>query len=142
MGFQGSNDGVAGKFDNADNDTNPGEPAKCMYTSCSHPYGVAVEGWVVFVSGIHGEAQEDDIRDAFGDFGKIKNLHLNLDRKSGYVKGYAFIEYRQREEAALAITKKNGSDLLGRRISVAWAFVGRSRMDVSTGVTSKKKSRH
>lgn len=83
-----------------------------------------MESWVVFASGVQEEAQEDDIQDIFAEFGELKNVHLNLDRRTGYVKGYVLIEYGEKSEAELAIATLNGRQMLEQTLVVDWAFAG------------------
>ncbi|KAJ1822536.1 hypothetical protein LPJ56_000708 [Coemansia sp. RSA 2599] len=83
----------------------------------------SIEGWVLVATGIHEEAREEDLQDFFADYGKVRSLHLNLDRLTGYVKGYALIEYATEKEALAAVQKASGKKLLGRPVVVDFAFV-------------------
>merc|ERR1712137_349341 len=100
-----------GDFESLDSQA-PGEAVK------------SIEGWIVFLTGIHEEAEENELLDKLSDFGSIKNFQLQIDRRTGFVTGYALVEYEKREEAEAAIKALDNSEFMERTIRASWTFVG------------------
>merc|ERR1712000_351292 len=100
-----------------------GSSDKTMDTHAKATAVRSIEGWIIIVTNVHEEADEETLQDTFGEYGEIKNMHLNLDRRSGYVKGYALIEYATLEEARAAIDNAHNTKMLEQTINVDFAFV-------------------
>jgi len=106
--------GRAGNFESVESGDGAGPSKSVGFQS--------VEGWIIFVSGLNEEINEEDVYDRFAEFGEIKQLNIPLDRRTGFVKGYALIEYEKKFEAQKAIETENGQELMENIMTVEWAF--------------------
>ena len=82
----------------------------------------SVEGWTVFITGLHEEATEEDLLDRLSDYGRVTDLKVILDHRTGFVKGYALAEFREFREARGAIEGLDGKSLYDRPIKCDFAF--------------------
>eukprot|EP00013_Stygamoeba_regulata_P029205 CAMPEP_0177664806 /NCGR_PEP_ID=MMETSP0447-20121125/20708_1 /TAXON_ID=0 /ORGANISM="Stygamoeba regulata, Strain BSH-02190019" /LENGTH=183 /DNA_ID=CAMNT_0019170839 /DNA_START=136 /DNA_END=687 /DNA_ORIENTATION=+ len=106
--------GKGGRFDGVDRESRPSRDGPGPQRS--------IEGYIVFITNVHEEAQEEELLEVFREFGDIKNMHMPLDRRTGFVKGYAMVEYEQFEEAQKAITEMNGKPFMSKKLGVDWTF--------------------
>lgn len=105
------------------------------------PIKRSVEGYVIIGTNIHEEATEEDLFDFFSEYGAVKSIHLNLDRQTGYVKGYVFVVFGQLDEAKRALEQGHGEDILGRKISLEYAIVDGGEDDQAPGYGDRRRER-
>ncbi|KAK2955812.1 putative Ral GTPase-activating protein subunit alpha-2 [Blattamonas nauphoetae] len=82
----------------------------------------SIEGYIIFISNLHEEVGEDQVKDFFLEFGNVTNIRMNLDHRTGAMKEYALVEYQTYQEALTAVEKGNGAEFLGKQLLVNFAF--------------------
>lgn len=71
----------------------------------------------LFVGNLSFQTAEQDLNDLFAQVGKVESCTIITDRMTGRSKGFGFVEM-DNEAAENAITKFNGADLDGRKLTV------------------------
>ena len=66
----------------------------------------------IYVGNLSYEVQEDDIRRVFNEYGTVKRVQLPVDRETGRVRGFAFVEMDSETEE----TAKRLAESILRRI--------------------------
>jgi cold-inducible RNA-binding protein len=72
----------------------------------------------LYVGNMSFKTTEDELRDAFGQFGNVTDVYVAMDKMTGRPRGFAFVTMGTPEEAKLAAEKMNGADLGGRALTV------------------------
>ena len=75
----------------------------------------------LYVGNLPYSANDQILIDTFSDFGTVESAKVIVDRDSGRIKGFAFVEMSSDSEATNSINKLNGTDLDGRAIRVSAA---------------------
>ena len=72
----------------------------------------------LYVGNMSFKTTEDELRDAFSEFGSVTDVYVALDKMTGRPRGFAFVTMATDEEAAKAAEGMNGRDLGGRALTV------------------------
>ena len=83
----------------------------------------SIEGWIVIATGLPPEAESEHIESLFAQYGNIHSMHLNVDRRTGYLKGYALVEYENFKSAQEAVNQLNDTKILDEKMKVDWCFL-------------------
>ncbi len=78
---------------------------------------------IIFVSSLSFKAKKEDLVQLFSPYGEVSSTRIIHDKVTRRSKGYGFVEMENQEEAMAAIAALNGSEHMGRTISVAVANI-------------------
>jgi RNA recognition motif-containing protein len=72
----------------------------------------------IYVGNLSFDVDEEELRNAFEEFGKVESVKVIKDKYSGQSRGFGFIEIADKAEAQSAVKGLNGKELKGRALSV------------------------
>ena len=72
----------------------------------------------IYVGNMSYDVKEDDLRQAFNEFGEVVSVSIIMDKMTGRSKGFGFVEMSTKEAGEAAIAGFNGKDFKGRVVTV------------------------
>ena len=72
----------------------------------------------IYVGNLPYSVTEDELKEAFAEFGEVTSVNVIMDRFTGQSKGFAFVEMANNSEADEAIKALNESPMKGRNLRV------------------------
>ncbi len=87
----------------------------------------------IFVSNLSFRINDEDLKQAFAEYGTIKSAKVITDNFSGRSRGFGFVEMENDEEAAKAIEELNNAEFDGKVMTVSEARPRTDRKPSSGG---------
>jgi hypothetical protein len=75
-------------------------------------------GKKLYVGNLAYSVRDNDLEQAFGEFGSIVSAKVMMERDTGRSKGFGFVEMGTDAEALAAVEAMNGHSLQGRALTV------------------------
>jgi cold-inducible RNA-binding protein len=75
----------------------------------------------LFVAGLDYDVDDHQLAEHFDPSGRVTRAIVILDKETNRSKGFGFVSFVTPSDAAAALEALDGSELLGRRITVKYA---------------------
>ena len=72
----------------------------------------------LYVGNLAYDTTEEDLAEAFGQFGTVTNVSILQDRITGRSRGFGFVEMSDSSEGQAAIDGMNDQEFQGRKLKV------------------------
>ncbi len=72
----------------------------------------------IFVGNLSYQTTQDELHQAFAQYGNVERVNIITDRDTGQPRGFAFVEMSDAGAAQTAISQLNGAELNGRAMNV------------------------
>ncbi|WP_299489069.1 RNA-binding protein [Acaryochloris sp. IP29b_bin.137] len=72
----------------------------------------------IYIGNLSYQATEDDVREVFTEYGTVKRVVLPVDRETGRMRGFAFVEMTEDNDEETAIADLDGAEWMGRQLKV------------------------
>ncbi len=72
----------------------------------------------IYVGNLSYKVTQEDVETAFADYGTVKRVQLPVDRETGRIRGFGFVEMSSDSEEQAAIEALDGSSWMGRDLKV------------------------
>jgi cold-inducible RNA-binding protein len=72
----------------------------------------------LFVGGLPFATTDDELAEAFSQFGTVASAKVITDRETGRSKGFGFVEFENDDEGKAAEAGMNGKEIGGRTVTV------------------------
>jgi RNA recognition motif-containing protein len=72
----------------------------------------------IYVGNLSYDVTKEDIISVFSEYGAVKQVQLPVNRETGRLRGFGFVEMASPAEEAAAISALDGAEWMGRELKV------------------------
>ncbi len=72
----------------------------------------------IYVGNLSYDVTQEDLNEVFTEYGEVKRVHIPMDRETGRMRGFAFVEMTSPAHEDTAIETLDGAEWMGRTLKV------------------------